>query len=77
MYTILCIIFSYLSELDDDDEPERFSLFWSESDESSSDAFCNLNFKLKIDDNTRQLFTHWFIDVHNNLYNLTTYNCFL
>lgn len=40
---------TYLSELDDDDEPELFSLFWSESDESSSDAFCNLNSILMID----------------------------
>jgi len=43
-------VLTYLSEDDEDDEPELFSLFCSESEESSSDAFCNLNFLLEKND---------------------------
>jgi len=43
---------TYLSELDDDDDPPEFSsLLWSESDDSSSDTFCNLNLLLYTDGN--------------------------
>lgn len=43
---------TYLSELDDDDDPpELSSLLWSESDDSSSDTFCNLNPLLYTDGN--------------------------